>query len=46
MEASALAANVRSPEAGTAAAVEDDLLGYSKPGVPVVEHDGEWHTLH
>jgi hypothetical protein len=25
---------------------EDDLPAHARPGIPVVEHEGRWHTLH
>ena len=29
-----------------AAAADDEVPAYAKPGVPLIEHDGQWHTLH
>jgi hypothetical protein len=46
MEASVVLAKDRAAAAEAAGVLEDDLAGYTKPGVPIVEHDGEWHTLH
>ena len=46
MEASLVAAKDRAAAAEAAGVVEADMPPYAKPGVPIVEHDGEWHTLH
>jgi hypothetical protein len=46
MEASLVVAKDRAAAAEAAGVVEADMPPYSKPGVPIVEHDGEWHTLH
>ena len=46
MDAAILAARERTAATDTAGVVEDDLPPYTKPGVPVIEHDGRWYTLH
>jgi len=46
MDAALVAARERTVAGETAGVLEDDLPPYAKPGVPVIEHDGRWYTLH
>jgi hypothetical protein len=46
MDAAMAAARERVAAAQAGAADEDEVPPHARPGVPVVEHDGRWHTLH
>jgi Peptidase MA superfamily len=45
MDAALLAARDR-VTAEAPGAIEEDVPPYAKPGVPIIEHDGRWYTLH
>ena len=46
MDAAILAAGQGVVPGDAGVGVEDDVPPYAKPGVPVIEHDGRWYTLH
>jgi hypothetical protein len=46
MEAAVAAAAARPSDEGATASPTDDMPSGPKPGIPVVEHEGRWYTVH